>query len=119
MGAWVLADLDQIIRDFMGQLQSATEQGWHLTKPDHYRSILAALESALNERRELLVSRALDSPDEPAMSLAEPPPAVPAWPVGLRWLLMRPFLCLIPSRRPGRQEGEAWRGLIGADTRSA
>ena len=54
MGTWVLADLDNIIRDFMGQLRSATEQGWHRTKPDHYRSILAALESALEERRELL-----------------------------------------------------------------
>ena len=56
MGTWVLADLDNMICDFMGQLSTATQQGWHRTKPEHYRAIVAALESALKERCELLAS---------------------------------------------------------------
>jgi hypothetical protein len=53
VGTWPSTDLDSIISDFMDQLQRATELGWHRTKPDHYRAILAALESALKERQGL------------------------------------------------------------------
>jgi len=98
MGTWVLADLDNIISDFMGQLQAATEQGWQRTKPDHYRSILAALESALEERRELLAARGSERCDETANCVAGPPVAAPAWPIAVRWSFMRPLLCLVPSR---------------------
>lgn len=98
MGKWVLADLDNIINDFMDQLQSATGQGWQRTKPDHYRSILAALESALEGRRELLAARDSDRYDENANCVAGPRLVAPAWRAALRWSLMRPLLCLVPAR---------------------
>jgi hypothetical protein len=98
MGKWVLASLDNIIEDFMSQLQTATEQGWQRTKPDHYRSILAALESALTERRELLAARASEPRDQPASYMAEPRLTAPAWPLPLRWSFMRPLRCPVPSR---------------------
>jgi hypothetical protein len=98
MDKWVVADLDNIILDFMGQLRSATEQGWQRTKPDHYRSILMALESALNERRELVAHRARQRPEGLVNFVTERQPAAAVWPLGLRGLLLRPLLCLVPSR---------------------
>jgi len=58
METWMLADVDQIIRDFMDQLRTATEQGWHESRPAHYRAIVAALESALRERHQRRLSQA-------------------------------------------------------------
>jgi hypothetical protein len=98
MGTWVLADLENIIGDFMEQLESATEKGWHRTKPDHYRSILAALESALEQRCELLVSRDSVCCDRAVSSTTGPRLTLPAWPNALRWMFVRPLLCLVPSR---------------------
>src|SRR5258707_15628226 len=53
MGTWMLAEQDSIIRDFMEQLRSATEEGWYRTKPAHYGALIAALETALRERHAL------------------------------------------------------------------
>jgi hypothetical protein len=99
MGTWVLADLDNIISDFIDQLRSATERGWHRTKPDHYRSILAALETALKQRREVFHARAGNKRCEPdASSMAGPRLRAPAWPVALRGSFMGPLLGLLPLR---------------------
>jgi len=42
--------MDSVIRDFMEQLRTATEEGWYRTKPAHYGALIAALETALRER---------------------------------------------------------------------
>jgi hypothetical protein len=47
-----ISDLDNLLRDFMDQLYEATRDGWYRTRPEHYREILAALDSALRERDE-------------------------------------------------------------------
>lgn len=94
MGTWLLADLDKIIYDFMEQLRTATHQGWHRTKPAHYRAILAALESALKERR--ATSVASMTPDRRAVAITKD--EVAALPLAVRWSLLRPLLCLVPSR---------------------
>ncbi len=97
MGNWVLADLDNIIGDFMGQLSRATQQGWHRSRPDHYRAIVAALESALRERSGLLASRAIDEQAQRATSMAEL--CRPEAPLPVAWrLAWRPLPCLVPSR---------------------
>ena len=83
MGTWVLADLDNIIDDFMGQLQSATEQGWQRTKPDHYRSILAAWSRPWKSGASFWPLRASERGDETASCVAGPRLAVPAWPMRL------------------------------------
>jgi hypothetical protein len=97
VGTWLSADLDSIICDFMDQLRSATEQGWHRTKPDHYRAILAALESALKERR--------GSSAAPTSAVAHQ--SAPSWPASnqveamLPVVLRRswwPLLAFVPSR---------------------
>jgi hypothetical protein len=97
MGTWVLADLDNIICDFMGQMRLAMEQRWDRTKPDHYRAILAALDSALKERRELLASRATETQAERKTSAAKVSLPESALAVARRWS-WRPALCLVPSR---------------------
>jgi hypothetical protein len=97
VGTWLSADLDNIIYDFMEQLRSATELGWHRTKPDHYRAILAALESALKQRRELAAAPASTAQNQPVPDRAEPRPAAAMMPAALRWSLL-PLLALIPSR---------------------
>jgi hypothetical protein len=56
MRMWLLGDLENIIHDIVRQLREATEAGWHRTRPDHYRAILGALESALREGREMYAS---------------------------------------------------------------
>jgi hypothetical protein len=87
-----------MISDLMGQLQSATEQGWERTKPDHYRSILAALESALEQRRAIIAAPGSERRDEPANCVAAPRLAAPTWPGALRWSFLRLLLCLVPVR---------------------
>jgi hypothetical protein len=68
MNTWMLADLDNIIRDFMAQLRTAMEEGWSETRPDRYRAVVAALESALRQRHEVLLASRRRSivPPEPA-----------------------------------------------------
>jgi hypothetical protein len=82
METWMLADVDDIVRDFMAQLRTATENGWHETKPAHYRAIVAALESALRERHVRGVSRPSTGR---AAEPAEGNRVKEAMPVGLRW----------------------------------
>jgi hypothetical protein len=82
METWMLADVDNIVRDFMGQLRTATENGWHETKPAHYRAIVAALELALRERHLRRVSRVGTSR---AVELAEAIRVEEPLPLGLRW----------------------------------
>jgi hypothetical protein len=82
METWMLADVDDIVRDFMGQLRTARENGWHETKPAHYRAIVAALESALRERHGRRVSPASTAR---AAELAEANRVEESMPLGLRW----------------------------------
>jgi hypothetical protein len=84
----MLADLDNIICDFMDQLRTATEDGWYRTRPDHYRAILAALESALRERQGRHTAHAVMShgPGRDVVSVAS------CW----SW---KPLLSLIPVSR--------------------
>jgi hypothetical protein len=91
------ADLDNIIYDFMEQLRRATELGWHRTKPDHYRAILAALESALKQRHELAAAPASAAQDQPVPDRPEPRTAAAMMPAALRWSLL-PLRALVPSR---------------------
>jgi len=95
MKTWVLADLDNIIRDFMDQLLSATQEGWHRTRPDQYRAVVAALESALRERHVLRVEEA-----GVRRSWAIPKRRLASylWPFELRWA-SRPRLSLVPVSR--------------------
>ena len=97
MGTWLSADLDNIIYDFMGQLRRATELGWHRTKPDHYRAILAALESALKERQGSSAAPARAAQTQPAPDWAEPDSAAAWIPAALRWSLL-PLLGFVASR---------------------
>jgi hypothetical protein len=89
--------LDNIIYDFLEQLRRATELGWHHTKPDHYRAILAALESALKQRHELTAVPASAAQNQPVPDRAEPRPAAAMMPAALRRSLL-PLLALVPSR---------------------
>jgi hypothetical protein len=98
----MLADLDNMVRDFMGQLQSATVEGWYRTRPAHYRALIAALESALRERHD---RRVADGAERRAEARPGPAPApdrdlLPA-PVALllRWKLAP---ALVPASRPRR-----------------
>ena len=97
MGTWPSTDLDSIISDFMDQWQRATELGWHRTKPDHYRAILAALECALKERQGSSAAPANAGQMQPAPDWAEPHPVAARIPVALRWSLL-PLLALVPPR---------------------
>ena len=54
MGTWVLADLDNIICDFMDQLRTATEQGWHRNEAGPLPGDPGGVESALRWRRRRL-----------------------------------------------------------------
>jgi hypothetical protein len=83
----MIADLDNIIRDFVEQLRRATADGWYRTRPEHYRALVAALESALRERHERRHGRrsedaveghaeARPHPDADLVSLATRPPWV-------------------------------------------
>jgi hypothetical protein len=89
--------LDNIIYDFMDQLRRATELGWHRTKPDHYRAILAALESALKERQGLPAAPGSAGQNQPAPDRAEPDRVEARIPALLRWSLL-PLLASVPSR---------------------
>jgi hypothetical protein len=89
--------LDTIIYDFMDQLRTATELGWHRTKPDHYRAILAALESALKERHGLAAAPVGIDHDQPAPCRAEPQRAEAMMPAALCWSLL-PLMAFVPSR---------------------
>ena len=97
MGTWLSADLDNIIYDFMDQLRRATELGWHRTKPDHYRAILAALESALKQRHELSAAPASAAENQPVPDWAELHPVEAMMPAVLRWSLL-PLLGFVASR---------------------
>jgi hypothetical protein len=90
-------DLDSIIYDFMRQLRRATELEWDQIKPDHYRAILAALESALKERQRLSAAPANAGQSQPAPDRAEPHPVEARIAVAFRWSLL-PLLALVPSR---------------------
>jgi hypothetical protein len=90
--------MDSIISDFIDQLERATELGWHRTKPDHYRAILAALESALKERQGLSAAPASAGSIQPAKDWAEPHLVATRTPVVLRRSLL-PLLASIPPRR--------------------
>jgi hypothetical protein len=72
---WLSADLNNVIYDFMNQLRRATELGWHRTKPDHYRAILAALEAALRQHHESSAAPASTAQVQPVPDWAEPHPA--------------------------------------------
>jgi hypothetical protein len=91
------AELDDLIYDFLEQLRRATELGWYRTKPDHYRAILAALESALRQRQELPAVPASAAPNQPTPEGAEPQRIEAMIPVALRWSLL-PLLAFVPSR---------------------
>jgi hypothetical protein len=97
MEKWVVAGVDSMICNIVGQLQTATSQGWHRTKPAHYRAILAALESALTERRRLVAARAAEPQQRPAVSTTEASQTEAWFPVALRRSL-RPLLGLVPVR---------------------
>jgi hypothetical protein len=97
VGTWLSADLDSIIYDLMGQLRRATESGWHRTKPDHYRAILAALESALKQRHELSVAPAGAAEKQLVPDCAELHPVEVMMPAVLRWSLL-PLLGFVASR---------------------
>jgi hypothetical protein len=97
VATWPSTDLDRIISDFLDQLQRATELGWHRTKPDHYRAILAALESALKERQGSSAAPASAGQIQPAPDWAEPHPVAARIALALRWSLL-PLLALVPSR---------------------
>src|SRR4051794_22197297 len=95
MRMWLLAGIENILRDIMDQLIEATEARWHRTKPDHYRAILAAWESALREGRELDASQVgLD----PIPAISERRTAEDLIPFAFRrsW---RPLLSLVPVSR--------------------
>jgi hypothetical protein len=89
--------LDNIICDFMEQLRRATELGWYRTKPDHYRAILAALESALKQRQELPAVLASAAQEQPAPDSAELDRIEAMLPAALRWSLLPLFACA-PAR---------------------
>ena len=97
MATWPSTDLDSIISDFMDQLQRATELGWHRTKPDHYRAVLAALESALKERQGLSAAPTSAGPDQPAQDPAEPLLVEVRIPAALRRSLL-PLFASVPPR---------------------
>lgn len=97
MATWLLADLDNIICDFMGQLRSATEQGWQQSRPAHYRAILAALETALHERRALSEAQPSTPLEQRVAARSAEALAEPELSLALRWRL-RPLLALVPSR---------------------
>jgi hypothetical protein len=98
METWMLADLDNMIRDMMGQLRTALEKGWQETKPAHYRALVAALESALRVRYQRQVAEAeakAKAEAKPAGEIREPEPFTPPrlfWP----W---RPVPALVPVSR--------------------
>jgi hypothetical protein len=92
-----LADLDTTIRDFLGQLATATEHGWNQTKPAHYRAILAALELALRERDAHLTAGAVAKHDpEPAHAAGSDLDSAPD-PRSERWR-RRPWMAVVPYR---------------------
>jgi len=97
VGTWPSTDLDSMISDFIGQLQRATELGWHRNKPEHYRAILAALECALKERQGLSAAPASAGLSLPAQDSAEPHLVEARTPVALRRSLL-PLFALVPPR---------------------
>jgi hypothetical protein len=89
------AEFDTILRDFMDQLRIATEDGWYRTQPDHYRAILASIDSVLREYRDHTTSQAgviVDPVLGPARHAAYPGP------FSFRRSL-RPLFSLIPVSR--------------------
>ena len=46
-----LAELDMMVRDFLGQLLDAKTAGWDKSRPEHYRALLASLRMALSHRQ--------------------------------------------------------------------
>jgi hypothetical protein len=77
METWMHADIDNIVRDFVDQFQTAVKEGWQETRPAHYRAIVAALESALRERHALSGAQAaarLGEPEPAAVSVTAPLP---------------------------------------------
>jgi hypothetical protein len=97
VGIWLRADLDNMICDFIDQLRTATEQGWDQSKPEHYRAILAALESALKERRGLSAAPGGAYEDHPEPCQVAPVRPEAMMPVALRWSLLS-LLAIVPSR---------------------
>jgi hypothetical protein len=81
----------------MDQLQTATAQGWHRSRPEHYRAILAALESALKQRLESPSTSAGAGRHQSIPAQVEPARAEAMVPALFRWALL-PLLALVPTR---------------------
>jgi hypothetical protein len=93
-----LDNIDNMLSDFMDQLLAATRNGWYRTRPDHYRAILEAFDSALKARNEACVARASIGPRQ---GVPRPGAAEDAMSFALGWP-WRPLLSPIVVSRGRR-----------------
>jgi hypothetical protein len=88
----MFAAFEPILRNLMDRLRKAREDGWYRTNPDHYRAIVASLDTLLRQYRD---HRASQGRTIPGTAIAEHRPVATPMPFVSRrsW---RPLLSPIP-----------------------